>query len=360
MYRAYKFRCYPNREQQIKILRNVSYARFLYNKMLEDSIAYYQQTKKMFHTTPAQYKKDYPFLKEADSLALMNAHQHLRTAFKNFFEQPKVGYPKFKSRHRSKWSYTTNVLNGNIQLVGHKIRLPKIGWINIRKHREPVGTLKSVTVSYSRSGRFFVSCMYEIPDQPNNPVQIQKTIGLDYSSPKLYVDNNGTSPVQPHFFRKSEEKLTQEQRKLSFMQKGSNNWLKQKKKVAKVHEHITNQRKDYLHKLSTQIANEYDLVGIETLNMKNMSRSLHLGKATMDNGWGMFTTFLEYKLKARGKQLVQVPWNYPSTKTCSACGNIKPVALSERIYVCPACGQVIDRDKNAAINIRRQALAIIG
>lgn len=355
MYRSYYFRCYPTKEQQRDILRNISYARFLYNKMLEDSIHYYKENHQTFHTTPAQYKKEYPWLKEADSLALMNAHQQLRTAYQNFFQQKRIRFPKFKSRHHSKWCYTTNCLNNNIRISNHKIKLPKIGWIKIRDHRAPVEKLKKVTVTYTRSGKYYVSCECEQEDPKITPVEVKKSIGLDYSSPHLYIDSNGDMPSYPRCFRKSEKRLAREQRKLSFMKKGSNNWLKQKRKIARIHEHISNQRKDYLHKLSTQIANEYDLVGIESLNMKAISQSLHLGKSTMDNGWGMFTNFLQYKLEERGKYLVKVPWNYPSTKTCSNCGNIKPVKLNERIYVCPNCGQVLDRDMNAAINILRKA-----
>lgn len=358
MYRAYKYRLYPNQEQRNLILRNISYARFLYNKMLEDTIAYYKEHRKLLNTSPTPYKKKYPWLRDADSLALMNAHQYLRKAFQKFFSEKKIGFPKFKSYKHSKWSYTTNVLNGNIQMTETKIKLPKIGWINYRRHRPFQGTLKSVTVTCSRAGRFFASCLFEISDVPVALVPIQKAVGLDYSSPKLYVDHNGKSPNYPRFFRKSEQKLAKEQRKLSHMQKGSNNWLRQKQKVAKFYEHIANQRSDFLQKLSTQIANEYDLVGIEDLNTRAMSQSLHLGKSTLDNGWGEFTRLLQSKLDVQGKQLIKVSKWFPSTKTCSRCGNIKPVKLSERIYICPKCGDVLDRDKNAAINIRKEALRL--
>ncbi len=357
MYRGYQFRLYPNKEQQRKILMNISYARFLYNKMLEDSIAYYKETGKALHRTPAYYKKQFPWLREADSLCLNNSHQQLRSAFQNFFEK-RTRYPKFKSRHHSKWCYTTNSLKNSIRIENHRIQLPKIGWVKVRDHRPPIGILKKVTVSYTRSGKYFVSCEYEAPDTKADPVPVEKAIGLDYSSPHLYVDSNGNIPSYPCCFRQSEKKLAREQRKLSHMKKFSNNWFKQKRKVSRIHEHISNQRLDFLHKLSAQIANEYDLVGIETLNMGNMSRSLHLGKSTMDNGFGMFSRFLEYKLKDRGKQLVKVPWNYASTKTCHICGNKKPMKLSDQIYVCPICGQISDRDINAAINIRSKSLEL--
>lgn len=356
MYKAYKYRLYPNQKQEKLLLRNISYARFLYNQMLADSIEYYEQNHKAYHTSPTPYKKKYPFLREADSLALMNAHQHLRKAFENFFKQPKVGFPKFKSRKHCKWSYTTNLLNRNIQLTEKKIKLPKIGWINYRQHRAPTGTLKYVTITYSRSGRWYVSCTYELPNGTPVLKAPQNAIGLDYSSSELYVDSNGNKPHYPRFYRKAEEKLAREQRKLSHMQQGSNNWLKQKRKIARIYEHVANQRTDFLHKQSRQIANAYDLVGVESLNLKAISQTLHLGKSTMDNGYGKFVSFLEHKTAEQGKQVVKIDKWYPSTKTCSFCGNVKPMKLAERIYCCPKCGQILDRDINAAINIRREAI----
>ena len=366
--KAYKFRAYPNREQQILLARTFGCVRLVYNHFLAERIQAYKDEKRAkgyvscANDLTAMKKSDeYIFLKEVDSIALQQSLRHLDMAYKNFFKRPEVGFPKFKSKKNHKQSYTTICINGNIALLDGYIKLPKIGMLKIKQHREvPVGyTLKSVTVSKSCSGKYHVSCLLEY-DIEIEPVKANKIIGLDYSSPELYIDSNGNEPEYPKFYRRAEERLKREQRKLSLMVKGSKNREKQRRKVARISEHVANQRKDFLHKLSTQIANEYDVVAIENLNMKAMAQSLNLGKSTHDNGWGMFTKLLGYKLDDRGKALIKVGKWFASTKTCSCCGSVKPMKLSERTYVCPECGVVMDRDTNAAINIRNEAIRMLG
>ena len=228
--------------------------------------------------------------------------------------------------------------------------------------------LKSVTVSETPSGKYYASVLYEYESQVPK-VTPANILGLDYSSPYLYIDSNGNEPDYEKPFRKYHDKLAKEQRKLSEMAlkakaagrklSDCRNYQKQKRKVAKTHEKIANCRKDALHKLSRQLANNYDAVAVEDLNMRAMSQGLNLGKATMDNGYGMFVVFLKYKLEEQGKQLIVIDKWYPSTKTCSCCGNTKPMRLSDREYVCPECGLVIDRDINAAINIRNEAMRML-
>ena len=183
---------------------------------------------------------------------------------------------------------------------------------------------------------------------------MQKFLGLDFSMHELYRDSNGKEPAYPGYYRNAEKKLAREQRKLSKMQKSSNNRNKQRLKVAKLHEKVSNQRKDFLHKQSRQIANAYDCICIEDLDMKAMSRSLKFGKSVSDNGWGMFTTFLRYKLEEQGKKLVKVDRFFASSQTCSVCGykNAKTKNLALREWDCPQCGTHHDRDVNAAVNIR--------
>ena len=360
--KAYKYRIYPNNEQQILISKTFGCVRFIFNKMLEERIAYYKETGLSYKNTPAKYKKDYEWLKEVDSLALANAQLHLDAAYKNFFRDKKVGFPKFKSKKRSSDSYTTNMVNNNIKLIGNKIYLPKLKGIRIKRHREiPDGhKIKSVTVSRTPADKYYVSilCEYEAEATQHKGTDY---LGLDYAMNGLYAASNNTRCDYPGFYRKLESKLHREQRKLSKMIKGSNNYRKQRIRVCKVHEKISNCRKDFLHKASYQIANDADGVCVEDLNMQAMSKSMNFGKSVHDNGYGMFLTLLSYKLEEKGKQLIRIDKFYPSSKTCSCCGYIhKELQLSHRIYECPQCGMKIDRDYNASINIQREGMRLAG
>ena len=262
-----------------------------------------------------------------------------------------------KKKKTSKHSYTTNLVNGNIMLKDGKLKLPKAGYVKIKQHREiPEGyRLKSVTVSRNACGKYYASILYEYEEEIS-PVRPEIFLGLDYSMRELYVDSNGEKADYPRYYRAKEKKLKREQQKLSHMQKGSNNWERQRVKVAKLHEKIANQRKDFLHKTSRQITNAADCVCIEDLNMKAMSGSLNFGKSVMDNGWGIFTEFLQYKLAAEGKRLIRVDRSFASSQLCSKCGyrNAGTKDLSIRNWVCPECGASHDRDINAAINIRNE------
>ena len=354
---AYKFRIYPNTEQRDLFARTFGCVRFIYNQMLSDKIEYYKETKKMLNNTPAQYKEDFPWLREVDSLALANAQLNLQKAYKSFFENPTSGFPKYKKKKTSRDAYTTNHVNGNIVLEDGKLKLPKAGYVKIKQHRAiPEGyRLKSVTVSRNRCGKYYASILYEYEEE-RCPVRPETFLGLDYSMRELYVDSNGEKGEYPRYYRASEKKLEREQRKLSHMRKGSKNRDRQRVKVAKLHEKIANQRKDFLHKASRQITNAVDCVCIEDLNMKAMSGSLNFGKSVMDNGWGMFTEFLRYKLEAQGKRLIRVERSFASSQLCSRCGyrNAGTKDLSVRSWVCPECGARHDRDVNAAINIRNE------
>ena len=358
---AYRFRIYPNREQEVLLAKTFGCCRFLYNQMLNDKIREYEATKKMLRNTPAMYKKTYPFLKEVDSLALANVQMHLEKAYKNFFRNPKIGFPKFKSKHRSRKSYTTNVVNGNIQVEDHRIKLPKLKWIRMKKHRDipEKYCLKSVTISMEPSGKYYASLLYEKSDCENQAEEFDyedaKILGIDYAMHGMAVFSEDIQKENEGYFRKSEERLAREQRKLSHCVKGSNNYYRQKKRVALCHEKIRNQRKDFLHKLSHEIAEAYDVVAVEDIDMKAMSQCMHFGKSVMDNSYGKFRELLEYKLTWRGKKLVRVERFFPSSKKCCKCGSVKKeLKLSDRVYFC-TCGNRIDRDLNAAINIREEA-----
>ncbi len=356
--KAYKFKLYPNEKQKQFFEQNFGNARFIYNKMLHDKIEHYKKTKEMLYNTPAQYKKEFEFLKLSDSLSLSNVQLDLEKAYKNFFRNPSFGFPKFKAKHRSKSSYKTNNQNGSICIDGKYVKLPKIGFVEIRMERQlPNGSIiKNATVSKTKTNKYFVSIQFEYEKEVEQ-VKPETYLGLDFAMSDFYVDSEGVKGNYPKFFKKSQEKLAKEQRKLSRMVKGSSNYNKQKIKVSKVHEKIANQRKDFLHKISRKKANSYDVICVESLNMKAMSQTLKFGKSVHDAGWGMFVKMLKYKLEESGKYLVVADKFFPSTKQCSSCNHKKDeMPLSERTYECESCGSKIDRDLNAALNLKQYAI----
>ena len=365
---AYTYRLYPTAGQIVLFRKTFGCCRKVWNLMLADRQAQYAATGKSVQPTPAKYKKDYPYLKEVDSMALCNVQMSQQRAFTSFFEG-RTGFPKFHSRKRGPRSYTTNCISGNIVVGTDSIRLPKVGAVKAVIHREAPADwkLKSATVRENADGTWQVSVLYEhAPLQDSSPAPAGSHIGLDYKSDGLYVNSGGRCAQMPHFFRKSQKKLAREQRRLSRRQgarKGetpSKNYLKQKKKVAKVHRHTANQRKDFLHKESAAITKQYELISVEDLNMRGMARGLRLGKSVHDNGWGMFVNMLEYKQSRLGHQLVKVDRFFPSSQLCSVCGTKNPAVknLDVREWDCPHCGTHHDRDVNAAINIDREGLRI--
>ena len=371
MNKAIKYRVYPSDEQAVMFVKTFGCCRKVWNLMISDKIAYYKSTGKILLTTPAQYKKDYTFLKEVDSLALANVQMNLQSSYKAFFDKKRKkrnGFPKFKSAKHSRKSYTTNNQKGTVAIIDDKyIKLPKIGKVKAVIHRQPETdwTIKSATVSQESDGAFYISVLFEFE---RNIIQVAKSdnvIGLDYKSDGLYMDSNGNIGSNHKYYRESHEKLAKEQRRLSRKtgskknQPKSKNYLKQLKKVNKIHRHITNQRIDNLHKLSTEIANQYDVVCVESLDMKAMSnKGFGNGKATLDNGYGLFLNMIEYKLSDRGKYFIKVDKWYPSSQICSCCGSQKKITLADRIYKC-SCGLEIDRDYNAAINIKNEGLRLL-
>ena len=371
--KAIKYRAYPTTEQSVMFAKTFGCCRKVYNLMLSDKIESYKSTGKFVTVTPAKYKKDYLYLKEVDSLALANVQLNLQSAFKNRFSKSRKknnGFPKFKSAKRSRKSYTTNNQHGTVAITDNSIRLPKIGHVKTVIHRKPDDSwiVKSATVSQESDGKFYISVLFEIADSINTYVaDTNNGIGLDYASDGLYVDNNGNVGTNHKYYRESHDKLAKSQRRLSRMQGSkkheikSNNYLKQLRKVNKIHRHIANQRLDNLHKISTEIANQYDVVCVESLNMKSMSnKGFGNGKATLDNGYGMFLSMLEYKLSERNKYLVKVDKWFPSSQICHCCGKIHPEMknLTIRTMKCD-CGLTISRDQNAAINILREGLRIL-
>lgn len=368
--RAIMYRAYPTPEQQVLLSKTFGCVRFVWNHMLMDAQQFWDEAGVFFIPTPAKYKNEFPFLKEIDSGALCNAQLDLKEARKRHREDPKnVGVPTLKSKRKSKMSYTTNVhsyvkkdgqLVKTLELTEEAVHLPKVGFVKIKKHRSPGNgwQLKAATVSCTRSGKYFVSLLYEFEKdiQPIKPTK-ETSLGLDYSSHDFYVDSNGDVANYPRFYRQSEAKLARAQRRLSRMQFGSHHYDKQLYKVRVLQEHIANQRKNFCHTASTAIAKQYDAVFVEDINLRGLAGSLKLGKSTNDNGFGMFRTMLEYKLTSQGKTFAKTDKWYPSSKTCSVCGFIKnDLTLADRVWTCSACGTTHNRDHNAAINIRNVGL----
>ncbi len=373
MNKAYRFRIYPTTEQETMIRKTFGCVRFIYNQMLAERQTKYElysddkdQLKQQRYRTPAGFKAEFDWLREVDSLALCNAELNLKTAFRNFFRDKRIGYPNFKSRKNPIQSYTTNNQKGTVRIAedGKHVRIPKLGDIRMKLHRQiPNGhEIKSATISRSSSGKHHISLLTEY----SASVELvfprpEMVVGLDYSSKALYIDHTGTSAAYPKYYRQIEARLKKEQRILSRRKKGGSNWQKQKLRVVRLHEKAANQRKDFLHKESRQLAEAWDAIAIEDLNMRAMSQTLTLGKATMDNGNGMFRAFLGYKLAERGKVLVRIGKWYPSSKLCRTCGTIHmELTLNDRVWVCEGCGKTHQRDENAAGNIRDEGMNLLG
>ncbi len=372
--KAIKYRVYPTTEQSILFAKTFGCCRKVYNLMLSDKIEGYKSTGKFPTVTPAKYKKEYPYLKEVDSLALANKQMDLQEAFRNTFSKSrkkKNGFPKYKSAKHSRKSYTTNNQKGTVAIIEDKyIKLPKIGKVKAVIHRIPNTDwiVKSATVSQESDGKYYISVLFEFDDVINSYIADKtNAIGLDYASDGLYVDHKGNIGINCKYYRESHDKLAKAQCKLSHMQGSkkhedkSNNYIKQLRKVNKIHRHIANQRLDNLHKISTEIANQYDVVCVESLNMRSMAnRGFGNGKATLDNGYGMFLSMLEYKLSDRNKYFVKVDKWFPSSQICHCCGTLHPEMkdLTIRTMKCD-CGLTISRDQNAAINIRNEGLRLL-
>ena len=366
MLKGYKYRIYPNKQQEEQIQKTFGCCRFVYNKTLAYRKDKYETNKESMNKTSCNnyvnqvLKKEYDWLKEVDKFALTNSVYHMDNAYQKFFTEH-TGFPKFKSKRNHRKSYTTNFTNGNIEVSfeNNKIKLPKLKWVKAKIHCKFVGQIKSATISQNPSGKYFVSILVETEHIPMESTGCM--IGIDLGIKDLLITSDGEKFDNIRTTKKYEDKLAKEQRKLSHKQKGSKNWNKQRIKVARIHEKIHNTRIDNLHKISHKLISENQVIVSEDLSVSNMIKNHNLAKAISDCGWYELTRQIGYKSDWNNREYVKIGRFTKSSQPCNVCGyiNTETKDLSVRQWTCPECGAIHDRDVNAAINILNEGLRLL-
>ena len=365
-YTTLKVRLYPTEAQADLFENTFGCCRYIWNHMLADQQRFYLETDAHFIPTPAKYKKEAPFLTEVDNQALIQEHNKLSQAFRVFFKNPEAfGYPKFKRKKtdRDSFSACNHVFESGPTIYTTKdgIRMTKAGIVKAKFSRRPQAwwKLRRITVEKNRSGKYFCCILYECGAKMPEPVTPtpETTLGLKYSMGHFYVTDNGDMADPPQWMKQSQEKLAKIQQRLNRMQPGSRNYQETVQKYREIHEHIANQRRDFIHKESSRIANGWSAVCVRADALDEMARSIPQG-TVLNFGYGVFRECLRYKLARQGKQLIMVNRYEFTTRTCSVCGFVQnSVSYRRRTWSCPQCGTTHNREVNAARNIKAQGLA---